>query len=50
MKRPARMSHEVRPGVAEVLDQERESGYDRLAGYADFADRVVEMKWACSSS
>ena len=31
--------------VAALLDRERRSGYDRLAGYADFADRVIETKW-----
>jgi hypothetical protein len=25
--------------------QERRSGYDRLDGYADFPDRVVETRW-----
>ena len=31
--------------VVALLDRERRSGYDRLAGYADFADRVIETKW-----
>ena len=37
--------HEVGPGVAELLQQERRSSYDRLDGYAYFAGRVVETKW-----
>ena len=29
----------------ELLERERAAGYDRLEGYADFADRVAETKW-----
>jgi SAM-dependent methyltransferase len=39
-------AREVGEGVADLLEQERNGGYDRLDGYADFADRVVEVKWA----
>jgi SAM-dependent methyltransferase len=45
VKRRGDATHEVGPGVAELLEHERRSGYDRLTGYADFADRVVETRW-----
>jgi SAM-dependent methyltransferase len=38
-------AREVGLGVADLLERERRGGYDRLDGYADFADRVVEAKW-----
>jgi SAM-dependent methyltransferase len=38
-------AREVGAGVADLVEQERNAGYDRLAGYSEFADRVVETKW-----
>jgi hypothetical protein len=46
VKRSDDAEHAVGPRVAELLERERENGYDRPAGYADFSDRVVETKWA----
>jgi len=33
------------PAVEALLQAERDGGYDRLDGYADFAARVAETKW-----
>jgi SAM-dependent methyltransferase len=37
---------EPTPAVAELLQRERDGGYDSLSGYGDFAARVAEAKWA----
>ena len=45
LKRRGDEVHEVRSGVADLLERERRSGYDQPARYGDFADRVVETRW-----
>jgi SAM-dependent methyltransferase len=46
VKRRGDDRHELRPGVARVLREERAGGYDTVEGYANFAREVEEVKWS----
>ena len=39
-------THQITNHVDRVLGAEREAGYDTLGGYADFGDRVAEVRWS----
>ena len=45
VKRKGDEAHPVGRRVAELLERERAEGYAGLEGYADFAARVVDVKW-----
>lgn len=42
-------SHETRPGVSRVIEQEKQAGLDSLAGYQQFASEVRDVKLALLS-
>jgi SAM-dependent methyltransferase len=44
-KRAGDELHRVGPAVDAILAREREGGYDNVAGYGNFGDRVAETKW-----
>jgi SAM-dependent methyltransferase len=45
VKRLGDERHAPRPAVAQILSAEREAGYADVAGYAGFAERVMETRW-----